>query len=59
MGLFDALEKGVNKFFDGLKQGAADRALKMAKKQKLSPEAKKAMKEMEKDYDDFLDMLNI
>jgi len=59
MGLFTFLEKGVNKFFDGLKKGAADSVVKKAEKAKLPPEAKKAMEDMEKDHDDFLDLLNI
>ena len=59
MGLFTFLEKGVNKFFNGIKKGTADQVIKKAEKAKLPPEAKKAMEDMEKDHDDFLDLLNI
>lgn len=54
-----ALERGVNKFFEGLKKSAADSVVKRAEKQKLSPEAKKPMKEIDDMYDDFKDLLNI
>ena len=56
--ILNALERGVNKFFEGLKKNAADSVVKMAEKQELSPEAKKAMKEMDEMYDDFRDLLN-
>lgn len=53
-----ALERGVNKFFEGLKKNAADSVLKMAEKQELSPEAKKSMKRLDDMYDEFKDLLN-
>lgn len=56
MHLLRGLEKGVNKFFDGLKKGAADSVVKKAEKQKLSPETKKAMEDMKKQKDEIEDI---
>ncbi len=56
MGLLGALEKGVNKFFDGLKQGAVDSFVKKAKKQKLPPHAIKAMEDIKKAGDNIEDI---
>ena len=56
MGLLNFLEKGVNRFFDGLKKGAADSVVKKANKQELPPEAKKAMEDMKKQKDEIEDI---
>lgn len=56
MGLFKFLEKGANKFFDGLKKNAADSVTKKAGKAKLPPEAKKAMEDMKKQADEIEDI---
>ncbi len=57
MGLLNFLEKGVNKFFDGLKKGAADSVTKKAEMQDLPPHAIEAMKSLEDNYHEFMDML--
>ena len=56
MGLLNFLEKGVNRFFDGLKKGAADSVVKKANKQELPPEAKKAMEDMKIQKDEIEDI---
>lgn len=53
-GIFDAADRFVVKFFDGLKKGAADQIIKKAEKAKLPPEAIANMKRLEKSYEDFL-----
>jgi len=46
-GVFDAADKFVAKFFDGLKKNTANQIIKKAQNNKLPPEALKAMKDME------------
>ncbi len=59
MGLFTFLEKGVNKFFNGLKKGTADQVIKKAEKAKLPPHAIEAMKSIEDSYDEMVDLFDI
>lgn len=47
-GIFDAADKFVAAFFDGLKKGAADQIIRQAEKAKLPSEALKTMRELEK-----------
>jgi hypothetical protein len=46
-GIFDAADRFVTKFFDGLSNGAANSIIKKAEQAKLPPRAIKAMKDME------------
>jgi len=52
-GIFDAADKFVTKFFDGLSTGAANTIIKKAQSAKLPPEHIAFMKKMEKDAEDF------
>lgn len=52
-GIFDAADRFVTKFFDGLSTGAANTIIKKAQSAKLPPEHIAFMKKMEKDADDF------
>jgi hypothetical protein len=46
-GIFDAADRFVTKFFDGLSNGAANSIIKKAEQAKLPSRAIKAMKDME------------
>ena len=46
-GIFDAADRFVSKFFDGLSNGAANSIIKKAESAKLPPEAIKLMKDIE------------
>jgi hypothetical protein len=52
-GIFDAADKFVARFFDGLSKGAANQIIKKAEQAKLPPEHIEFMKKMEKDADKF------
>lgn len=56
-GVFDAADKFVANFFDGLTKGAANVIIKKAENAKLPPEAIAHMKQMEKDAERFKKML--
>ncbi len=46
-GIFDAADRFVTKFFDGLSSGAADTIIRKAEQAKLPPHAIKLMKDIE------------
>jgi hypothetical protein len=46
-GIFDAADRFVTKFFDGLSSGAADTIIRKAEQAKLPPQAIKLMKDIE------------
>jgi hypothetical protein len=52
-GIFDAADRFVTKFFDGLSSGAADTIIRKAQAAKLPPEQIAFMKKMEKDAEAF------
>ena len=46
-GIFDAADRFVTKFFDGLSSGAADTIIRKAEQAKSPPQAIKLMKDIE------------
>jgi hypothetical protein len=46
-GIFDAADRFVTKFFDGLSKGAANNIIRKAEQAKLPPEAIKLMKDIQ------------
>lgn len=52
-GIFDAADKFVANFFQGLAKGAADQIIKKAEKAKLPPEHIEFMRKMEADSQRF------
>jgi hypothetical protein len=57
-GIFDAADKFVTKFFDGLSNGAANSIIRKAEQAKLPKEAIDRMKKMEKDAEEFRKFLD-
>lgn len=55
-GIFDAADKLVAAFFDGLKRGAADQIIRQAEKAKLPPEAIKQMQDLKRETERFRQM---
>ena len=52
-GIFDATDKFITAFFDGLKKGAADSIIKQAEKAKLPYDVIKQMERMKKESEEF------
>ena len=56
-GIFDAADRFVTKFFDGLSNGASNSIIKKAEQAKLPPRAIKLMKDIEDDGEELRRMV--
>lgn len=56
-GVFDAADRFVTKFFDGLSDGAANSIIRKAEQAKLPPRAIKLMKDIEDDGEELRRMM--